>query len=74
MGNLFVHDKIVNPVVLSTDSTIIKAKSYVWHKFSMKKNVIPCSSIDTDAMWEFSHTKGWILDTNYIWQQVHVQS
>ena len=27
----------------------------------MKKKVLPCSGIDTDAMWGFSHTKGWIF-------------
>ena len=47
--------------VLSTDSTLIKAKGYVWHKSSMKKGVVPRSGIDTDAMWGFSHTKGWIF-------------
>ena len=37
MGELFVRDKIIDPSVLSTDSTLIKAKGYVWHKSSMKK-------------------------------------
>ena len=27
----------------------------------MKKKVVPYSGIDTDAMWRFSHTKGWIF-------------
>ena len=27
----------------------------------MKKGVVPRSGIDTDAMWGFSHTKGWIF-------------
>jgi hypothetical protein len=61
MGELFVRDKIVDPVVLSTDSTLIKAKGSVWHKSSMEEGVIPRSGIDTDAMWGFSHTKGWIF-------------
>ena len=61
MGKLFVHDKIIDPCVLSTDSTLIKAKGYVWHKSSMKKKVVPRSGIDTDARWGFSHTKGWIF-------------
>ncbi len=61
MGKLFVHDKIVDPVILSTDSTLIKAKGHVWHKSSMKEKVVPRSGIDTDAMWGFSHTKGWIF-------------
>ena len=61
MGKLFVDDKIIDPSILSTDSTLIKAKGHVWHKSSMKKKVVPRSGIDTDAMWGFSHTKGWIF-------------
>jgi hypothetical protein len=66
MGELFVRDKIVDPCVLSADSTLIKAKGYVWHKSSMEEGVVPRSGIDTDAMWGFSHTKGW-MD---IWIQI----
>ena len=61
MGKLFVRDKIIDPSILSADSTLIKAKGHVWHKSSMKKKVVPYSGIDTDAMWGFSHTKGWIF-------------
>ena len=59
--NFFVRDKIIDPSILSTDSTLIKAQGYVWHKSSMKKKVVPRSGIDTDARWGFSHTKGWIF-------------
>jgi hypothetical protein len=61
MGEVFVHEKIVDPSVLSADSTIMKAKGFVWHKSSMEQGVVPRSGIDTDAMWGFSHTKGWIF-------------
>lgn len=61
MGELFVRDKIIDPSILSADSTFIKARGYVWHKSSMKKKVVPRSGIDTDARWGFSHTKGWIF-------------
>ena len=61
MGKLFVHDKIINPSILSADSTLVKAKGHLWHKSSIRKKVVPCSGIDTDAMWGFSHTKGWIF-------------
>ena len=62
MGKLFVRDKIVDPsIILSADSTLVKAKGHVWHKSSMKKKVVPRSGIDIDAMWGFSHTKGWIF-------------
>jgi hypothetical protein len=57
----FVREKIIDPSVLSADSTLVKAKGHVWHKSSMKKKVVPRSGIDTDAMWGFSHTKGWIF-------------
>ena len=59
--NFFVRDKIIDPSILSTDRTLIKAKGYVWHKSSMTKKVLPRSGIDTDARWGFSHTKGWIF-------------
>ena len=61
MGELFVLEKIVDPSILSADSTLVKAKGHVWHKSSMKKKVLPRSGIDTDARWGFSHTKGWIF-------------
>ena len=61
MGELFVRDKIIDPSILSTDSTLIKAKGYVRHKSSIKKKVLPPSGIDIGAKWGFSHTKGWIF-------------
>ncbi len=62
MGHLFVSDGIVNPHILATDSTLIKAKGHVWHKSSMDKGIVPSSGIDTDARWGFSHTKGcWLF-------------
>ena len=61
MDKLFVYDKIIDPSILSTDSTPIKAKGHVWHKSSMNKKVVPYSCIDTDSMWGFSHTKGCIF-------------
>ena len=39
----------------------MKAKGSVWHKSSMKKGIVPCPGIDTDARWGYSHTKGWIF-------------
>ena len=32
----------------------------MWHKSSMK-GIVPCSGIDTDARWGYSHTKGWVF-------------
>ena len=61
MGEIFVRDKIVDPSILSADSTLIKAKGHVWHKSSIKQKVVPRSGIDKDAKWGFSSTKGWIF-------------
>jgi len=62
MGFLFVSEDIVNPYILATDSTLIKAnKGKVWHKSSlMDKGIVPRSGIDEYALWGFSRTKGWI--------------
>ena len=27
----------------------------------MEKEAVPCSGIDTDAKWGYSHTKGWVF-------------
>ena len=61
MSELFVRYKIVDPsIILSADSTLIKAKGYVWHKSSVKKGIVPHSGIDTEMQCGegFSHTKG----------------
>jgi len=61
MGNLFVKEKLVDPYIVSVDSTLLRAKGHLWHKSSMIKGVVPHSGIDTDARWGFSHSKGWIF-------------
>jgi hypothetical protein len=61
MGNLFVSQDIVKPYILVVDSTLLRSKGKVWHASSMKKGIDPCSGIDTDARWGYSHTKGWIF-------------
>jgi Transposase DDE domain len=65
MGNLFVTGGMVlvddNHSIAAVDSTLMKAKSSVWHKSSMEKGIVPHSDIDTDARWGYSHTKGWIF-------------
>jgi hypothetical protein len=50
MGNLFVKEKLVDPyIVVTIDSTLLRAKGHVWHKSSMIKGVVPHSGIDMDA-------------------------
>ena len=62
MGYLFVTKGFVaDPSVTATDSTLIKANGCVWHKSSMKKGIVPCPGIDTDARWGYSHTNGWVF-------------
>ncbi len=50
MWYLFVSENIVNPYTLGIDSTLIKAHGKVWYKSSIKKGIVPCSGIDTDAI------------------------
>ncbi len=59
--NHFIHEGMIDPYILAIDSTLLKAKGHIWHKSSMKKDIVPRSGIDTDARWGFSHTKGWIF-------------
>jgi transposase len=61
MTSLFTHENMLDPYIVAIDSTLLKAKGSVWHKSSMIKGVVPCSGIDTDARWGFSHSKGWIF-------------
>jgi Transposase DDE domain len=61
MAVLFVKERLVDPYIVSVDSTLLKAKGHVRHKSSMIKGVVPCSGIDIDARWGFSHTKQWIF-------------
>ncbi len=61
MGMLFIKDGLVDPAIVSVDSSLLKAKGHVWHRSNMKKNEVPRSGIDTDARWGYSRTKGWIL-------------
>src|SRR6476620_5600638 len=61
MLHLFVTECIIDLSITAIDSTLLKAKGPVWHKSSMKKGIVPCPGIDTDAKWGYSHTKGWIF-------------
>ena len=60
MAVLFVKEKFVDPYIVAIDSTLLRAKGYIWHKSSMNKGIVPRSGIDTDARWGFSHTRGWV--------------
>lgn len=61
MGLLFINEVLIDSCVAAVDSSLLKAKGHIWHKSSMRKNIIPHSGIDTDAKWGYSRTKGWIF-------------
>ena len=61
MGNIFVSQELVKLYVVATDTALLKSKGKVWHKSSMKDGVVPCTGIDTDAKWGYSHTKDWVF-------------
>ena len=61
MVSLFVKEELVDPYIIAIDSTLLRAKGHLWHKSSIIKELVPCSGIDTDARWGFSHTKQWIF-------------
>ena len=61
MGNLFVSEGLVKPYVVATDTALLKSNGKVWHKSSMKDGIVPCTGIDTDAKWGYTHTKDWVF-------------
>jgi hypothetical protein len=62
MGNLFISQDIAKAYILAVDSTLLRSKGKVWHRSSMKKDIVPRQGIDTDARRGYSHTKeGWIF-------------
>ena len=42
------------------DSTVLRANGGVWHKKDREHNVVPHSSIDTEAAWTKSGWHGWV--------------
>ena len=62
MGGVFVDEKLVDPYIVSVDSTMLRGRrGLVWHKKSIEKGIVPYSGIDTDARWGKSRTKGWVF-------------
>jgi hypothetical protein len=62
MGHLFIEEKLIDPYIVSVDSTMLKArKGLVWHKTSIEKGSVPYSGIDTEARWGKSRSKGWVF-------------
>src|SRR5215216_5441180 len=42
------------------DSTVLRANGGVWHKKDREANIVPHSSIDTEAHWTKSGWHGWV--------------
>ena len=45
MAALFVKKRLVDPYIVTIDSTLLRAKGHLWHKSSMIKGVVPRSGI-----------------------------
>jgi hypothetical protein len=62
MGKLFVDEKLIDPYIVSVDSTLLRARrGLVWHRKSREKGSVPYPGIDTEATWGRSRTRGWIF-------------
>ena len=46
MGELFVKEKLIDPYIVSVDSSLLKAKGHIWHRTSMENGIVPHSGID----------------------------
>ncbi len=45
---------------VAIDSTVLRALGGVWHKKDREKNVVPHTSMDTEAHWTKSGWHGWV--------------
>src|SRR5438034_444233 len=61
MGQLFIAERLVDPYIVSVDSSLLRARGGIWHKKFMEKRIVPHRSIDTDARWGKSRSRGWIF-------------
>jgi hypothetical protein len=46
--------------IAAIDSTVIRANGGVWHKQDREANIVPHTSIDTEAHWTKSGWHGWV--------------
>ena len=58
MGQLFIAERLVDPYIVSVDSSLLRARGGIWHKKFMEKRIVPHRSIDTDARWGKSRSRG----------------
>jgi len=57
----FLKEVLIEIKTVAIDSTLFAAKGRIWHQKDLKRGIIPCGNIDTDARWGKSRTKGWIF-------------
>jgi hypothetical protein len=60
MAKLLCEQGIVDPSIVSTDSSLLKANGNIWHRCHMKKGMLPCGNIDIEAHWGKTRCKGWV--------------
>lgn len=60
MAKLLCEQKIVDPSIVSTDSSLLKANGNIWHKKQMEQGILPCGNIDVEAHWGKTRCKGWV--------------
>lgn len=46
--------------IAAIDSTVVRANGGIWHKKDREANIVPHSSIDTEAHWTKSGWHGWV--------------
>jgi len=60
MAELLCEQGIVDPSIVSTDSSLLKANGRIWHKKHMKQHVLQCGNVDVEANWGKTRCKGWV--------------
>lgn len=60
MAKLLCEQGVVDPSIVSTDSSLLKANGNIWHRRHMKQGVLPCGNIDVEANWGKTRCKGWV--------------
>ena len=66
MTCLFVCEKIIDPYIVAIDSTLLKAKGYVWHKSSMENGIYHVQVLILMQGGDSVILKDGYLVTNYI--------
>lgn len=60
MARLLCEQGVVDPSIVSTDSSLLKANGNIWHKKQMEQGILPRGNIDVEAHWGKNRCKGWV--------------